>query len=212
MSTKLFEKITVIAVFLGTYSFVFLLFMAQYPEWWIWTVPEQTPLAWLQSMMLILIGITSFYNFIHEKNKEKFKWFLIYSLAFFYLAFDERFALHERVRDAILIPMNFKIPFLPWVKTGDYILIIFMILGLILLKKFLKLYRENKLSLVFFIAGVIISAVAVMVDSVDLHNTSLMCQRVQQFSEEIIELTAMNCFFSAAFIIQCSFVKNEKLL
>ncbi len=49
-------------------------------------------------------------------------------------AVDERFALHERLRDAVLAPRGISVPFLPWVAPGDFLVMLIAVTRLTVLR------------------------------------------------------------------------------
>lgn len=184
--------------------FLCLIILAQWPEWWKWVIPEMAPMTWLEHTLLYTTALLGFgsmvFAYLRKEDRKAFYWAL-YGLGFSFLALDERFALHERVRDRILEPMNVRIPFLPWVSAGDFLLLGVMILGLALLPKILGLFQERRSALVLFLIGVSFSVIAVVFDSFDFHGYSLMAQRWQQCIEECIETAGMLCFLNASLLI-----------
>jgi len=72
-----------------------------------------------------------------------------------------------------------------------------MVAGLILLPRFLKLFKDRRSSQVLFVAGACISGLAVLLDSIDFKSYSLTTQRAQQFIEELLETGGMLLFLNA---------------
>src|SRR5918995_4015904 len=94
-----------------------LLMVARWPSWWSWIAPEQTPMTWLQSVVLVLAAAGSMliaYVLRLSGTRRVTAWWVL-AAGFGGLAFDERFAIHERVRDGVLAPRDITVPFLPWV-------------------------------------------------------------------------------------------------
>lgn len=89
--------------------------LARWPRWWIWIAPEQAPMTWLQSDALMLAAAASMLvGFVQRRvdaGSVRVWWVLAAGLTG--LAIDERFALHERVRDRFLAPRNITVPFCP---------------------------------------------------------------------------------------------------
>lgn len=197
------EQIFLLASLAGPTLFILLLTVVPWPRWWKWTVPELTPLGWMQSVLLFSTSLFAFLAavgaYFHDRAKETRNWFLL-GIAFFYFCLDERFAFHERIRDRILAPMGFKIPGLFWVAPGDYVMLAFMGIGLFMLPRFLSLFQIGKEEAKrFFYAAVAVSAVAILADSFDYKLFTLETQRLEQFWEEMLKTIAMIFFLNAYF-------------
>lgn len=207
---KFFERFVLIAVSGFTVLFVLFLLIAQWPEWWKWMVTEQAPIGWLEFTLLYTCGLlaagSTLFVFIARRAKWEVLFSALLSIGFLYLSLDERFAVHERLRDKILAPMQLKLPILSWTAAGDIILLVFLICGLALLPRFLRLFRERKAAYYCFIVGVVLSALAVLSDSVDVHAMSLMVQRWEQCIEEIVETSGMLFYFYASFLRLTDFI------
>lgn len=65
-------------------------------------------------------------------------WWLLAG-AFLFFAMDDRFAIHERIRDHLLAPRGIRVPFLPWIGPGDFILLLYALIGLALLPRLLRI-------------------------------------------------------------------------
>jgi hypothetical protein len=208
---KRIEKIFIIVTFLFSYFFIGFLYAAQYPEWWQWLVYEQVPLTWLEASLLLGSSffasncyIISFLN----GDKKKNLW-LVMTLLFFLLALDERFALHERLRDLVLAPYGIRLPLINWTSPGDFILLLLMVIGLLMMCKIITLFRYRKLVLYFFITGVAIASLAILLDSLDMHVYSITLQRVEQFTEEVLETTAMLFFLNSFFLCSLDMIYDS---
>jgi hypothetical protein len=106
------------------------------------------------------------------------------------LAIDERFAIHERVRDGVLAPRGVSVPFLPWVAPGDFLLLGLAVVGVIMLPAVLRLFRPDPWAVRAVVAGVVLAAVAVGVDSIDPASWTVAQERLQQTLEECVELVS----------------------
>lgn len=171
------------------------------PRWWVWIAPEQTPMTWLQSVVLVLAGAASalvglLCHLQGEPARHRRLWMLL-SAGFVALAVDERFALHERVRDGVLAPRNVTIPFLPWVAPGDFIVLGIALAGLALLPFVWRALSVDTVAQRSLAAGVVLASVAVGMDSVDPSSWTIAAERVQQTLEEVFELAAGLCFLAA---------------
>lgn len=205
MSRLQFVERAAVLLFTGfSVIFIGLMMIAQWPEWWKWVVPEMSPMTWLEHTLLYTTALLGFglmaFSYLRKEDRKAIYWALL-GLGFTGLALDERFAIHERIRDRILEPLNVKISVLPWVSSGDFLLLLVLVVGLILLPKLLRLFLERRSALVLFLIGVGLSVIAVVFDSFDFHGYSLTAQRWQQFIEELIETAGMLCFLNACLLI-----------
>ena len=156
---------------------------ARYPEYWKWIALEETPMAWLQTVR-------------EWRFTARFP-YLALALGFTYLALDDRFALHERLRDRILAPRDIRIPGLTWLAPGDFQMLLTAVAGLCVLPFVLRALRTDRLALVLFGLGALIAAVSIGMDSIDPSTMPLDVERLEQTAEECLELLA-DCFFVAA--------------
>jgi len=198
---KRIEKIGIILPIAFSILFIFFIIVAQYPEWWKWIVFELTPLTWLESTLLFTIFLTAavnaFFSYLENDKTKTILWSIL-AFSFFLLAFDERFAIHERIRDRFLAPKDIS---LPWTSPGDVVLIFAAITGLSFLPLFLKLFKERKAALVLFLCGVGMAALSVIIDSFNVENQSVSYQQWEQTIEEMIETSAMLLFLESVFLI-----------
>lgn len=179
--------------------FVLLLIVVRWPEYWQWINFEMTPMTSLEVAVMYttaLVAFTAGASAWLKGEREYIDWWLL-GAGFFYFALDDRFAIHERIRDKILIPHDINLPFLPWVSPGDFILLVYAVLGLALLPKFARLFRTNKKALALLFSAVGIALIAVMMDSVDLYLLTIAEQQLEQTVEECLELTAQILFLQA---------------
>ena len=169
-----------------------LLMVARWPSWWSWIAPEQTPMTWLQSVVLVLAAAGSMliaYVLVLSTAKRVAAWWVL-AAGFGALAFDERFAIHERVRDGVLAPRDVTVPFLPWVAPGDFLLIAVGLAGLALLPTAWRAVRVDPGARTALVVGVGLAVTAVGMDSIDPSTWTTKAERVQQTAEEMIELAS----------------------
>lgn len=176
-----------------------LLALARYPEWWAWIAPEQTPMTWFQSVTLVVIGVLSLLSWFVARitHRRPRLGFALLGVGFFALAFDERFAVHERVRDGVLAPRGITVPGLTWVAPGDFLIMTVALAGLLVLPVVLRALGRDRWVLGLFAAGVVLSLVAVGSDSIDPRTWTVDAERVQQTLEECVELWAGLSFLGA---------------
>lgn len=166
-----------------------------WPRWWLWIAPEQTPMTWLQSMLLVLCGFVCLLLAAHgwltgDDEPRQQRVFLLLATGFAWLALDERFALHERARDGVLAPRGLEVPLLAWVGPGDFVLIGYAVAGLAVLRPVLRALRGDSRARPLFVAGVVCAVIVVAADSVDVRSMSAGVERTEQTVEEIVELAS----------------------
>lgn len=183
-------------------AFVLLLMVVQWPDYWRWINVEMTPMTSLEVAVMLTIGLVAFSAGAHAwiRDESEYRDWRLIAAGFFYFALDDRFAIHERIRDKILIPHDIRLPFMPWVGPGDFILLIYAAIGIALLPRFLRLFRGKNKASRRLLAGVWVSAGAVMMDSVELKLLAEDAQRLEQTLEECLELTAQILFLHAVII------------
>lgn len=179
--------------------FVLLLVVVRWPEYWQWINFEMTPMTSLEVSVMYTTALVAFSAGAAawlKGERECSDWWLL-GAGFFYFALDDRFAIHERIRDKILIPNDINLPFLPWVGPGDFILLIYAAIGIALLPRFARLFRINRKALILLFSAVTVAFIAVMMDSVDINTFSIDAQRFEQTVEECLELIAQVLFLQA---------------
>ncbi|XVX20889.1 hypothetical protein ACQP1U_03155 [Actinomycetota bacterium] len=171
---------------------------AQWPGYWRWIAAEQTPMTWLQSVVLVLAGVGAFLtaHVLRLLGERPWPW-LVLGAGFTFLALDERFAIHERVRDGILAPRGVSIPFLPWVAPGDFLMMGVALVGLALLPGILRALAADRAARRALLVGVALAAVAVGMDSLDPSTMTQGQERLEQTLEECLECAAGLAFLCA---------------
>lgn len=176
-----------------------LLFVAQYPQWWVWIAQEQVPMTWFQSVTLVVAGVVGLVAWWASRaaGRRPRLGFALLAIGFAALAFDERFAIHERVRDGVLAPRDIRLPGLSWVAPGDFLLLLVAVVGLLLVPVAVRPLRGDRGALTLFGIAVVLSAITVGTDSIDPGTWSVQGERVQQTLEECAELWAGLAFLGA---------------
>jgi hypothetical protein len=173
-----------------------------WPSWWRYLAPEESPMTWLQSVVLALCcalaGLVAAQCWILDRPMSPY---LLIGAGFGWLALDERFTIHERVRDQILAPRGIRAPLLTWVGPGDFILLGYAVVGLFVLWRVVPVLREVPRARALFLAGVVCAAAAVGADSVDPSRYTLTGERVEQTLEEVVELTSGVLFLLATLTV-----------
>jgi hypothetical protein len=184
---------------------------ARWPSWWTWIAPEQTPMTWLQSVTLVLAaaaalltahvlrlcGSDACTDDVHHVDAADptdrgapggaTPWRLL-AVGLAALAIDERFALHERLRDGVLAPRDVTVPFLPWVGPGDFLLLAVGVVGLAVLPMVWRAIGPDIGARRALLVGVTLAVVAVGMDSIDPSTWTTEAERVEQTAEEVMEL------------------------
>lgn len=167
-----------------------LLAAAQWPRYWVWIAPEQTPMTFVQALLLFLAAVfaalLAVAAFLDGRRGEVRRWALV-SLGFCALTADERFALHERLRDGYLADLGWG---LPWGAPGDYVLAIVAAAGLALLPWLWAGLSGDRLARRTCATAVALAAAVVVVDSFDVARMTQDGERLQQTLEEVVEAVA----------------------
>lgn len=183
---------------------------ARWPRYWIWLAQEESPMTWLESVVLVLCAATcllvayvtrlSSGTFPGPRLRNPATAWALLALGFAGLAFDERFSVHERLRDGYLAPRGIRFPFLPWVAPGDFLLLLVAVVGLAMLPLVWRCFRGDRLAVVLMLSGIGLALVAVACDSIDPSTWTVGQERVQQSLEEVVELGSGLAFLGAAVV------------
>jgi len=181
-------------------GFLLLMVVAAWPQYWRFIAAETTPLAWLESVLLVLTGavtgsIALVEAMIGRSQRKAILAWIIVAAAFAWLSLDERFALHERIRDRFLKPTGIKL--LPWMEAGDWLIPLYAVCGLAAVWSIWRLIGVHNGARIFLIVGLIIAACAVGMDTIDIRSLDKGAERLLQSIEEGLETVAMTSFLSA---------------
>jgi hypothetical protein len=185
---KLMRRRLIALLVAGALVWPTLLAAAQWPRWWQWIASEQTPMTWMQSVVLVLAGAGAFLVAVVLRLSgvaATLWWVLGCGLAA--LAVDERFALHERLRDSVLAPRGVEVPFLPWVAPGDFLILAMAVVGLALLPRVWAAISVDRTAQTALGLAVALAVAAVVVDSIDPASWTVQQERLQQTIEEVVE-------------------------
>jgi hypothetical protein len=181
---------------------VLILILVRFPEYWKWIASEDTPMTTLEVAVMYTTALVCWacagWQYLDFNSKKSARWFVL-GMGFLWSALDDRFAIHERVRDGFLAPRQIAIPFLP-VAAGDFILLLYMVMGLLLLRWVMPILAEHPALRKKFLAGVGVAAAAVILDAYNIEQLDLQAQRFEQTIEEILELTAQVFFLQGAIV------------
>lgn len=186
---------------------------ADWPRYWVYVAAETTPQAWLESVLLVLAAAVAALNAVVaslEKGSARLSggrglsgwiarhaaWgWTITAAAFAWLALDERFALHERLRDRYLKQTGIRL--LPWMEAGDWLIPLYAVCGLAAVWALWRLLGRGVAARVFFAAGLVVAFCAVSMDTIDIRSLGKDSERLLQTIEECLETAAMTAFVSA---------------
>lgn len=193
------ERLLLFALWAAVALFAVAMVAAGWPRYWRFVAAETTPLAWLESILLVLTafvaGIIAFVRgFVGGSRRVIWGWIAL-AAGFAALALDERFALHERIRDRMLKPTGIKL--LPWMEAGDWLIPLYMLCGLAAAWGIWRLVHISEVARRFFIAALLLSACAAAMDTIDVRSLSQGMERLLQSVEEGVETAAMTSFLSA---------------
>lgn len=168
----------------------------RWPEYWKWIASEDTPMTSLEVTIMfttmLACWLAAAFHYLQGRSGLCQRWFVL-GAGFLFLAMDDRFAIHERIRDRILAPNGISIPFLP-MSPGDFIVLLYLVAGIAILPWLRPLFAGKTRAVRLFGAGVVIAALAVLMDAFDIHRLGIEAQRLQQTGEEILELCAQVLF------------------
>lgn len=184
----------VLALVLAAVAAPALLVAGGWPRWWLWIASEQTPMTWLQSVTLVLAGAAALLTSVvlglaGVPARQRWVWGAL-GAGLGALALDERFALHERLRDGVLAPRGISVPLLTWVAPGDFVVMGIAVAGLLLLPRVWAAVATDPAARRALAVAVVLGLVAVGIDSVDPATWTVPQERLQQTCEEVVELAS----------------------
>lgn len=210
-SLKTIENFFSWTTFALSFIFVALLTVVKLPDWWSYIIFESSPMTWFESVLLFACAIfallTAMFAYLKKTTKPFFLWALL-GVFFLGLSLDERFAIHERIRTLLLAPKGIKNPLFFWTEAGDFILMTILLITLFFLPTYLKIFKARKTSLVLFLIGLGFSAIAIVMDSIDVKEYNIEFQRLEQYVEEILETTGMLFFLNSLFLMFTHHIKE----
>ena len=187
--------------FVAAGSWVGCLAWARYPRWWDWINTEGSPMTWAQSVVIwstgLLCLLVAWARWDRQRGAGASVWAVVGS-GFLFLALDERFHLHESLRDRVLAPRGIAIPGVPWVAPGDFLLLGYAVAGALLLPAFLRAMGDRPTSRRWFWVGAVVAGAAVVLDAIDPQGNDGQIRIRSQFVEELLEFGAQICFFNGA--------------
>ncbi|HBN84767.1 MAG TPA: hypothetical protein DDZ89_13085 [Clostridiales bacterium] len=212
---KNIEKFFFLTTIIVSCLFITLLTVIKLPDWWSYIILESSPMTWFESVLLFACAVFAWLNamFTYLQNEKKpFVLWGLLGIFFIGLSLDERFAIHERIRTLFLAPQDIKNPLFFWTDTGDFVLITVLLIALLFLPVYLKIFKERKSSLILFLVGLGFSVLAIVMDSIHVKGYSMEFQRLEQYVEEVLETFAMLFFLNSLFLMFTHLVKQYAII
>jgi hypothetical protein len=197
-----------------TINILALLFLtfSHWPEWWRNINFEDSHLTWFSSVQLIMIGFASISCFFWSTILGTYNSFVDKYLfgamgcGFIFLSLDEKFMIHERLREKVFIPNEIGTE-ITGVGAGDFLHLVIAAVGLVVSYFIIKQIKASKLSLTFYCCAVGLALYSVITDATMpippadaiLTEAEITTGRLHQFTEEILE-TFAQAFFLMSFI------------
>ena len=201
MNSKELIKLTSAISFILPIGFVCFLALAKMPNFWAYFIAEQSPLAWLHSLMLYTVALFSFIIYWRQTNtlqQSASSFWVVLGFGFLSLSFDERFALHERIRDGFLAPREIKLQLFPWTNPGDFLLLLALFAAaaiIIIYRKtvWIELTSLKRSYTKYFKLAALFAVTSVLADSIPFEHISIHTLYVMQVVEEIFETLCFSC-------------------
>lgn len=196
------ERTILIAVVAANAIFPLALFLIGLPKPWRIFEGEASPINWFSSVQLVILGVIGLSVFFvtrfertGESDPTPAAWpWLVVSVGFFFLSFDEKFQIHETVREEWLKPAGIATG-IPGLKSGDIVLLGYAVAGVFLTFKLVQDLRRHRRSLILFVAALFVIGVAATQDSLNLKVLKTPTVRhVQIVAEEVGEVWAQAMF------------------
>ncbi len=199
-SKKIKSKIETISAIITSLIFFLLTTLGIcYHDYWSYIIYEKSPMGYYEALLLFFCFLIALLNFIVSHRYEE-KWnlsWIILTLGFLYLTLDEKFAIHETIREEYFKPNNLTLEFLFWVEKGDYVLMFVFLVGLCAMPILYKEIKKYRKSMILFLLALIFTAGAVFTDSIDLKGIDFSLQKFIQYMEEVFETTGMLLFLNS---------------
>tara|TARA_Y100000590_G_scaffold470454_1_gene665197 strand:- start:63731 stop:64357 length:627 start_codon:yes stop_codon:yes gene_type:complete len=197
--------------------------ISKWPKYWEHINYEYSHLTWLSSVNLIITGLVCILSFlltelsnpVKEITQRYIMGFL--GVGFIFLSLDEKFQIHEKLRENFFIPNEIGTN-ISGIGAGDFLHILIAIFGLAISRFIYIKIKKSKLSIILFTSALTLAFISVITDATSpvvrddslLSQSELMRSINHQFTEEILETTAV-IFFGSCFI-NYFFIELENLI
>ncbi len=134
---------------------------------------EHNAVAWFSSVQLLLIGGVAYLNYLtcnastesEASGASRYRWaWALVALGFLLFALDERFNIHEALRDELFRPAGVFVG-ISWLIDGDVGLYVFLLVGLAVAPFLLRDLRRPPLGLLLFITALFLTLPTIIIDS-----------------------------------------------
>lgn len=190
------------AVVAANVLFPLTLFLVGLPEPWDAFYGEESPVNWFSSVQCAILGVWGCAVFLitragrlagSDPIPRAWPW-LVVSLGFFFLSFDEQFEIHENTRELFLKPRGWFTD-IPGLKSGDVVLPFYAVAGIFLTYLLVKDLRRNRRSMVVFLCALALIFITAVQDSMQLRVFRIPWVRHTQIvAEETGEIWAQALF------------------
>ena len=145
-------------------------------DYWDFFDGERNAITWFSTLQLLVVGLVAYANYAligllkragaGAPTDRRWIW-LVFALGFVFLGIDERFEVHEALRDNVLIPADLFVG-LAWARPGDIVLHLYLGIGLILTGFLISELRRAPRALTLFLAAIGLSGIVVVIDALPL--------------------------------------------
>jgi hypothetical protein len=169
------ERGILYAVAAANLIFPLVLFLVGLPEPWDIFLGEASPINWFSSVQCAILGVLGLAVFFVTRLgraagcdpiPRAWPW-LVVSLGFFFLSFDEKFEIHEQTRELFLKPRGWFTE-IPGIKSGDVVLPLYAVLGVLLTYFLVRDLKRLRRSLIVFLTAMALIFVTALQDSMQL--------------------------------------------
>lgn len=171
------------------------LVVAGLPDYGRLITDEQSPMTWVQTVLLAVAGVLAALHAARRwlAGDRLHPWPLL-AAGLLWLAVDDRFVIHERLRDELLAG---RIPdVIPWGRPGDVVLLAYAVGGLVLTRAVLRALAADRAARWAFVAALGLLGVAAAIDTVDAESLT----RSQELAEATVE-ESLELFGDASFVL-----------
>lgn len=141
-------------------------------RFWLVFWGEDNLITWFSSLQLVLVALTAYLNLrvaalwrqLSGEESRKYWIWLVFALGFLFLALDERFEIHEALREGI-IAQHGEVSIIPWARPADIGLYLYLVIGLMMGAFLVSELRVGYRGLLLFGLAVAVAASVTVVDS-----------------------------------------------
>jgi len=202
-----FERTTLFLLIAVNLAVPLLLAASKWPKPWRGLDGEESPINWFSSVQCLLVAAAALAVFLAsravsaQRSDARSHWpWLLFAGGFTFMALDEQFQGHERIREEILRP-NGIMTDISFLIPGDIVLVGYVVIGVICAAFILSELKQHPLSLKLFVVAVTLIGFAAVQDALDfpwMHSPTV--RHVQTVVEELAEIWAQ-LLFALSFLV-----------